>query len=218
MFEPTVKVSVSGKGLSDLSKFLEELSGLEVLVGVPEERAERPIKDKKGQKIGTEKITNAQLAFIHSNGSPLKGIPARPFIEPAITDSENLPILTEGMRQAAELAFAGKNGAAVNALKGVAMTAQNMVREWFTSPKNGWPPLDQSTIEARARRQYSIVNLKTEAAKARRLARRYAYIAFGEFRPLIDTGALRKAVQGLVARKGQREVVNTVDVTGGTEQ
>src|ERR1700736_6277172 len=40
--------------------------------------------------------SNAELMFIHSKGSPLKGIPARPVIEPAIVaDGNKQPIMAE---------------------------------------------------------------------------------------------------------------------------
>ncbi len=56
--QPTISLSVSGKGLKDIVKAMEDLADAEVLVGVPEERSGRP---KDG-------ITNAQLAFIHTHG------------------------------------------------------------------------------------------------------------------------------------------------------
>jgi hypothetical protein len=46
------------------------------------------------KKAATQDVTNAELLFIHTKGSPLKHIPARPVIEPAIeNDNQNKGII-----------------------------------------------------------------------------------------------------------------------------
>ena len=86
---PPVTVTKSGPGLAQLKKDLERLSKSDVLVGIPASAAAR----KKGP------INNASLLFIHSKGSPLKHIPARPVLEPAI--QANRALITPQLAMAA---------------------------------------------------------------------------------------------------------------------
>lgn len=44
------------------------------------------VEEKTKRKLATVGITNAQLMFIHENGSPLKHIPARPVLQYTIQD------------------------------------------------------------------------------------------------------------------------------------
>src|SRR6266567_3135434 len=109
---PTSKLSVSGPGAKAILDGIKSLQGDQVLVGIPEAKAQRP----KGQ------VSNAQLAFfhthgvrdiamrtqmkamqinrnlnysqalalyIHTKGSPLWQIPPRPIVEPAIENQTN---------------------------------------------------------------------------------------------------------------------------------
>jgi len=45
------------------------------------------IEEKTKRKLATVGITNAQLMFIHENGSPLRHIPARPVLQYTIQDT-----------------------------------------------------------------------------------------------------------------------------------
>lgn len=73
-------VSKSGPGLATLVKRIRQIQQSDVLVGIPAERTAR--KD--------EPINNASLLYLHTHGSPLNNIPARPVIEPAIEEKREL--------------------------------------------------------------------------------------------------------------------------------
>ena len=74
-FSCTVKVK---KDMRNLLKELDALAQKRVLVGVPEDA------DSRGEEGYKTPIGNAALAYIHDNGSPRQGIPARPFMQPGI--------------------------------------------------------------------------------------------------------------------------------------
>ena len=150
------KTSVKSKDNSGaLAKLMKDLSEKQVYVGIPEEKAPR----KKGE------ISNAQLMFIHTNGSPLRNIPARPVIESAIEATGNKEPIVNELAQAAQAALDLKPGEANQHLKLAGMLGQNAARAWFTDPRNGWPPDAPETVKRK-----------------------------GSERPLIDTGQMRKAI------------------------
>jgi hypothetical protein len=115
-------------------------------------------------------VNNAQLVYIHTHGSPVKHIPARPIIEPALADAENMALYMPELEAAAKAALEGEVDQVAQHLQRAGLIAQNVVRAWFVSPKNAWAPNAPSTIKAK-----------------------------GSARPLIDTGALRKAITYVVS-------------------
>lgn len=143
MVEATVSVSESDNS-DELRRILEDLARVEVLVGVPE--------DKTSRNEG--KINNAQLVYVHTHGSPLKGIPARPIIEPAIELPDNKEAITKELSEAASARFDELNGTSAASakskmlrhLKRAGMEAQNRVRAWWDNPANGWPPDAAETV------------------------------------------------------------------------
>ena len=78
MIKPVIEAARTVDEMSKLKKGLEWMRDNTLLVGIPDS-GER--KSKKGKK---SKVTNAELLFIHTNGSPVNNIPKRPVIEPAI--------------------------------------------------------------------------------------------------------------------------------------
>lgn len=62
----------------------------EIVVGITEETAGR-----------SGPINNAALAYLHTNGSPAHNIPPRPFLEPALSQSEVLDNIQKLLREAA---------------------------------------------------------------------------------------------------------------------
>lgn len=113
--------------------------------------------------------TNAELMFIHSKGSPLKGIPARPVIEPAIVADGNKQPITAELGAAAKATLDGDAAGATTHLKRAGMAGQRVSQKWFTDPRNNWAPNAPSTIAAK-----------------------------GSDKPLIDQGALRAALTYVV--------------------
>lgn len=75
-----VNIKVRKDIYKQVKKNLLDFSKLDLLVGVPQEKAER--------EGNSEPITNAELMFIHTNGSPIKNIPKRPTIEPTIDENK----------------------------------------------------------------------------------------------------------------------------------
>jgi len=162
------KLNASVTTKKDLTKQLEEIlknvKSEDVLVGVPQSRASRP-------ELG-EKINNAELLFIHTNGSPMKHIPPRPVIEPAINEKVTKLTIMEHFKTAVKAAFEGDMSSFHQNLEIAGMIGQNAARAWFTNPANGWAPNAPATIRAK-----------------------------GSSRPLIDTGELRKSIIYIVRRK-----------------
>ena len=138
---------------------LKGMTELQAFVGIPEE--------KDARKHGP--IGNATLLYIHTNGSPINHIPARPVIEPAIEASGNRENIAEELGDAARALLNGNPSETKRHLKQAAMEGQNAARGWFTDPRNGWEPNKPETIARK-----------------------------GSDRPLIDTGELLKSIVGIV--------------------
>lgn len=95
----------------------------EVLVGVPQEKA--------GRK--TEGPDNAQLLYIHTQGSPARNIPARPTIEPAIQKHENANRIQELLLDGMRTAFTGNLNGAEAAWSKAGMVGARAAQERFGS-------------------------------------------------------------------------------------
>lgn len=191
MINGNISVTTSQDQTKDLLESLRKLSQVDVLVGVPEENGSR-----KG-----EKITNAELAFIHSKGSPLKGIPARPFIEPAIEDKDNSEMITTELGKAARSALDGNLDAMSRYLVRAGMQGQNAVRDWFVNPKNGWKPNAPYTVLQKLRKTKSpiaqaAVKYVDEGGKLLDISG-----LEGMTKPMIDTEELRKSVTYVIREK-----------------
>jgi hypothetical protein len=155
MYGNDVIVLESGRGMDQIKKDMEKLIKMDVLIGIPE--------DKTIRKEG--KVNNAELLYLHTNGSELQGIPKRPVIEPAINANGNKEAIIEELKESARLTLSGKYSEAVQQLNKAGMLGQNVSRLWFTDQRNGWPPNSPKTI---AKKKSS--------------------------RPLIDTSQLRKSI------------------------
>ena len=191
MIGGNVNVSVSQDRTKLLLEALKSLSKIDVLVGIPEENGSR-----EGGKV-----TNAELAFIHSNGSPLKGIPARPFVEPAIEDSENSEMISVELRKAVKSALDGDTDKMSKALVKAGIQGQNAVRDWFTNPKNGWAPNSPYTILQKIGKKKdstskAIVRYVKEGGSLSDISG-----LEGMTQVLIDTDELRKSVTYVIREK-----------------
>lgn len=160
--KPTVNVSSSVGGLAKMKAELAKLSRKHVYVGVPE--------DKSARKKGV--VTNAQLMYLHSNGSALQGIPARPIIEPAIEAPDNKALIAKQLGAAARATLDAKPDEANDSLELAGMQGRDASVNWFTDPRNNWAPNSPVTIARK-----------------------------GSDRPLIDTGELRRSLTYLVEEK-----------------
>lgn len=126
----------------------------------------------KLKKAAEGDINNAELLFIFSKGSPLRKIPARPVLEPAVAADGNRQIIARELAESVKANLGGDKPAALKGMRRAALAGQNAARGWFTDGRNGWDPNAKSTIKAK-----------------------------GSDRPGIDTGAMRAAIQGVVAEE-----------------
>lgn len=99
----------------------------------------------------------------------MRHIPARPVLEPAVEADGNRQAIASELSASVKANLAGNGQRALNKMKRAALAGQNAARNFFTDPRNHWVPNAPSTIKAK-----------------------------GSDRPLIDTGALRAAIVGVV--------------------
>jgi hypothetical protein len=150
-----VKVTKQGPGLFQVMRDIKRIGNSEVLVGIP---AATTLREN-------DPINNASLLFVLSHGSPLRNIPPRPVLEPAIEKGRNL--ITPHLAESAKAVMDGRPDAAERELERAGMVASNAVKRYFTEGELA--PNAPSTIARK-----------------------------GSDRPLIDTGALRRAVTFVV--------------------
>lgn len=145
--------------ISNLKTGLDALRRLDVLVGIPQATT--------GRRGGA--INNASLMFIHTHGSPVRNIPARAVIEPAIAADGNREVIAEELKKAAGALFEGLPDRALVFMRRAGQAGVNASKAWFTDPRNHWAPNRPATIRRK-----------------------------GSDRPLIDTGALRRSITYVV--------------------
>lgn len=166
-------VKISGEGLGDLKDAIDFLKNNRVLVGIP------------GASGGSHgEVTNVELAFIHTNGSPRLRIPARPFLEPGI--AEGMDKIEGRMKAAAEAAISGDTGAAMGELEKAGMYGENAVKEYFTG--GHFAPNAGITVEGGW--MWNRIAHKPFKVKGK-----------GSSTPLIDTGSLRSSITHVIEGK-----------------
>lgn len=190
MFSGSVNVSSNDRS-RELQRILDDIKKLDVLVGIPQEKSSRP----------GETITNAELAFVHTNGVRARSMRDDMFQDvqehgyhaaydmyimangSPLWQSPPRPIIepaiendketiSELLGKALQCALNGDKQGAMRYLNLAGMEGQTASQEWFTDPANGWPANADSTIEMK-----------------------------GSDRPLIDTGELRKSITFVVREK-----------------
>lgn len=109
---------------------------MDVLVGIPAE--------SNGAHKGAA-INNSQLLYIHENGAPGAGIPARPVLQIGIKDAKAdvQKYLASGIKNA----FAGNMSGAMQDYKLAGQTAQNSIQGTFGS--DALSPLKPATARRR---------------------------------------------------------------------
>ncbi len=121
-------------GLNEALRRLLDAQRKDILVGVPADKTLR----------AGESMNNASLLFIHTNGSPLRNIPARPVIEPALAYyGDKIAEQIAGMLRAAAT---GNARHVEQYMHRIGLAGQNAAREWFTNPANGWAPNSPLTV------------------------------------------------------------------------
>jgi hypothetical protein len=174
---------------------IKSLTGMDVLVGIPEETAGREdeevnnaqliayhtkgvrapsMREEMGKNIEKgETYNTAHSMYITAHGSPLHSVPPRPIIEPAIEATGNKERIAEDLKVVSQLLMEGKRDQAIQALHMAGMDATNMIKAWFDDPRNGWAPNAPLTIK------------KKKSDKV-----------------LVDTGQMRNAITHVVEVEG----------------
>lgn len=116
-------------------------------VRVTSTRKQAKLRKKLLLKAATANIlTNANLLYLFSKGSPLNSQPPRPVLEPAILAPWNKKIIAKLVAEASEAYAAGRKYESKQKLKSAGAAAAKAAREWFDDPRNGWPRSAPSTI------------------------------------------------------------------------
>lgn len=175
---------------AQVNKALASLARKEVYVGIPQANASRP----------GEPVNNAELMYIHTNGSPIRHIPARPVIEPAIEASPTKELIKDELKLAAEAALVGDKSKEDTHLKRAGTIGANAAKSWFTDSRNGWKQNAPSTIRHKLR------TLKGKSLRdALDLLDEYEADDSVDINsintPLIDTGELRRSITYVVGEK-----------------
>ena len=119
---PTIKTT-STSARKNLNAALDRIAHSRVLVGIPSANASRPGGG----------INNAELAFIHSNGSPLKHIPPRPFLQPGIEEPANKKLIVDELSDAAKSYFSQDPATAHNHLERAGSIGATAAKLYITS-------------------------------------------------------------------------------------
>lgn len=138
-------VTITRDRVPELLRAVKILTKRRVLVGVPDEKADRPVDPDENRGP----ITNAALAYIHETGIPSKNIPARPFLVPGIRSIE--PELVKRFKTAGEKALNGGTPTDIEkALTTIGLRAQSAVQAKITD--GPFQPLADATLAARRAR------------------------------------------------------------------
>lgn len=168
----SISVTVTGDA-SKIGEAVKALKSAKVLVGIPAERASRT----------GEGPNNAELMYIHTNGSPRLRIPARPIIEPAV--EESMEQITRAMKAAAVAAIEGDMGEFEACLDDAGTYGENAAIQKFGE---GLAPNAPITIEGGWMRN--------------RISGKPFYIeGKGSTAPLIDTGHLKGAITHVIEKR-----------------
>lgn len=122
---------------------LRTLSGMDVLVGIP--------ADKAAREDGSP-VNNAELGYLHSTGATVEidgqtvTLPPRPFLEMGIEDSK--PQTTALLRKAATAALEGKTDAALLELESAGQIARDAAKA-VIGAGDRLHPLSEKTLERR---------------------------------------------------------------------
>lgn len=145
------------KVIDNMAKVLEGvalLGRLNVSVGIP--------ADDTTRKDG-DAITNAALLYIHENGAPEVGIPARKTMGPGIKNAS--PEIERRLKMAGKAALDGKPQSVRNQFAAAGQAGASAVKAMINS--NVGPPLKARTLAVRKRRGVKRTNTLVDTAQMR---------------------------------------------------
>lgn len=174
--KPGMKIMVDRT--ADVARGIQLLVGTRVLVGVPSYSATR---------ADDSPLNNAEIAYINDNGAPEAHIPARPFMIPGVQANDER--IQKRLVRAGKAAFAGDKNVVERQFAAIGMETASSMQAVITNKIP--PPLADSTLAARIARRPG-----GRLAERRELVRRGMGKApsMDLVTPLIDTGALRRAI------------------------
>lgn len=118
------------------------LGSTRVMVGVPESKDSR----RESGELG-----NAEIGYLMENGIPENNVPARPHLVPGVKDARSK--IVAYLRQAGELAFAGRPDVVLRALNAAGLAGQSAVKARIRAGVP--PPLAESTLARRKAEGFS---------------------------------------------------------------
>lgn len=131
----TAKIIKKFDNTAKIAASLAALQKQTILIGIPQEKSSRK---------GNPPITNAELAFIHSKGSPAKNIPARPFLESIDASKERI---ANQQAKIVKAALDGKKEQMKMQIEKLGILGVTIAKAWFVDPKNNWAPNRPATIQ-----------------------------------------------------------------------
>lgn len=187
-FRNNTGVRVTRASLAGMQDDLRMLADLRVMVGVPDENADREA-DETGKQPD---LTNAAIAYIHDTGAPEQNIPQREFMRPGILAVQDQ--LEEKLAQTMRAVLRGGGPDKVEqGLSQVGIIAAVSIQKFINDGVP--PPLSAATLRQRMRNKRKNGGGARKGA-AQELDRRWDGQAPSvEFaKPLVDTAQLRNSI------------------------
>ena len=169
-----MKVSISGEG----PKFKEAarwLKARRVRIGIP----------GGGGSHGS--LSNVELAFLLTNGSPVNRNPPRPFLQPALQKPESQEKIAREMKKAAAAAVNGNFGGAHAQLGMAGQAGEDAVKEYMES--GAFAPNAPITVSG---------GWMKNPRRAKSPEKAFYVKGKGSSKPLIDTGDLHDSITHIV--------------------
>lgn len=171
-----VEIRENANVIANIIKGFDWIRHTEVLVGIPQEKSSRP----KG------KLTNAEIMYILTNGSPVNHLPPRPVIEPAINEEETFGRICDQLKEGMRSALWGNIPKAQKYYEKAGMIGMRASQDYITS--GSLAPNAPITINGGWMRNH--VTGEPIYIKGKHSSQ-----------PLIDTGNLRKSITYVVRKK-----------------
>lgn len=188
------RVTITKDTVSKVIGAITYMVGRQVLVGVPESTTD----NTKDRAPGPN---NASLAFVHEFGSPIRNIPARPFLIPGVEKAK--PAALDQLKKAAQAALEFKKEEVTSRLNKAGLIGMLAAKDKIM---NGpFVPLSPKTVR---NRRFSRNTQSMRAAEQKYLKLVASGMSPGDaedaagIRPLINTGALRDSITYVVRKRG----------------